>query len=128
EMRNEKPLPGQKNYFWLKVKRRGRGQEIPKSPEVNVYYNKEVTEYHWPNSFKEAKPEFELKEFDLKLKDKKQIWIGPFEYIPSSNQVCIFARINTENDTAIVSFNSNHNLPLWMIVPYDNNIAVRIFD
>lgn len=119
-MGHEQPIVNQPNYLWVKVKRKGTGN--PGTVNVKAFSCSPGTGLSWPTHWTASSP---ASLSATTLATATEEWVGPFEFTPTEvNHACVFAIVEAANDSANTQ-NLVGNVPHWMLISFDNNIAQR---
>lgn len=119
-MGHEEPIINQRNYAWIKVKRRGAGN--PGTVNVKAFDCNPGTGLIWPSHWTAMSPPSLPANT---LNSAAEEWVGPFTFTPTVvGHECLLAIVEAQNDNANTQ-SLIGSVPHWMLVPFDNNIGQR---
>jgi hypothetical protein len=123
---HEEPELGSTNYMYVKVKNRGTQQA--NNVVVKGYHTKPGAGLLWPSDF-ESFTTSQIAVGTLNANNSEERIVGPFEWTPNTNAYghdCVLMVVSADGDPAnIDNFTAGESIPLWRLVPNDNNTAQR---
>ena len=123
---HEEPELGSTNYMYAKIKNRGTQQA--NNVVVKGYHTKPGAGLLWPADF-ESFTTAQIAAGTLNANNSEEKIVGPFEWTPNTNAYghdCVLMVVSADGDPAnIDNFTAGESIPLWRLVPNDNNTAQR---
>jgi hypothetical protein len=134
---DEPPNPGVKNFIYVRIN--NLGPEPAENVTVSAFSRNEPVpgELDWDGQWTPLPlvPGGNAGPFSMQAGSFENA--GPFEWIPgtSGEKVCVLMSVNTKADPSNIEPRSAnaprpfvaHPIPLWWLVPFDNNLATRTF-
>ncbi len=123
---HQPPVLGATNYAYIKIKNRGTQQAS--NVVVKGYHTKPSAGLLWPDDF-EAFTTAQISAGTLNPNNTEEKTVGPFEWTPNINAYghdCMLMVVSATDDPSNVdNFTAGETIPLWRLVPNDNNVIQR---
>ncbi|MFL5735106.1 MAG: hypothetical protein ACJ78Q_18275 [Chloroflexia bacterium] len=126
---HEAPIVGHPNYAYVLIK--NRGYEHATGIEVRGYHCRTAVGLNWEGPQDPAWTPMDPDPFPLGPLDPQGCAIaGPFKWTPIGKEDCLLMSVSATDDLSNIDAKSNlpcatGPVPLWRLVPFDNNIALR---
>ena len=118
---NESPKMGVTNYLYVNIK--NRGTRNARKIVAKAFQSKSTIPLSFPGDWKPLKTG--ILEVSEEIETKKEMIIGPFEWIPESEDMQnVLVSVSSEEDLSNIDL-MDRTFPNWLLVPFDNNIAQR---
>src|SRR5215831_8086662 len=119
---HETPVPDIVNFAYVRIK--NRGATTARSVVVNAFQNSSLTNLDYPEGWMTMRTP-RLSAPDI-LPEATEVTVGPFEWIPTAKDNCILMAVSANGDASnLDKFASGRSIPIWRLVPNDNNLGMR---
>jgi len=123
---HQEPILGQTNYAYVKIK--NRGTQTASNVVVKGFHTKPGAGLLWPGNF-EAFTTAQIAAGTLTGNNSQEKIVGPFQWTPNINTYghdCMLMIVSGDGDPSnIDNFTAGEVIPVWRLVPNDNNVGQR---